>query len=95
MTGFEDKMAQLRERFLARAESDRAKLVAAATLDDRAELRRLAHGLSGSAAVFGFPDIGLDAQALEEAVDSDADEGELRRLCALLTDRLARETQRT
>ncbi len=94
MSGFEEKMARLRERFLARAEDDRAKLVASATIDDRAELRRLAHGLSGSAAVFGFPDIGLDAQALEEAVDAGADERELRRLCGLLTDRLARETQR-
>ena len=94
MSAFEQKMAQLRERFLLRAEDERAQLVAAATVGDRAEMRRLAHGLSGSAGVFGFPEIGLHAQALEEAVDRGADEEEIRRLCALLTDRLASETQR-
>jgi len=94
MTGFDERMAQLRKRFVARAQEERAQLIAAATVGDRAEMRRVAHGLSGSAGVFGFPEIGLDAQALEEAVDSEADEGELRRLCSALTDRLHKETQR-
>ena len=94
MSGFEEKMAQLRQRFLVRAEDERGQLIAAATAGDRSEMRRLAHGLSGSAGVFGFPEIGLDAQALEEAVDAGADEGEIRRLCSILTDALAKATHR-
>ncbi len=94
MSEFEEKMAQLRERFLTRAQEERAQLIAAVAAGDGAELRRLAHGLSGSAGVFGFPEIGLDAQALEEAVDAKAEDGEIRRLCSALTDRLAKETQR-
>lgn len=94
MSDFEERMAQLRERFLERAKDERAQLIAAATVGDRAEMRRLAHGLSGSAGVFGFPEIGLDAQALEEAVDAEAEEEELRRLCAVLTDRLSRANHR-
>lgn len=86
-------MAQLRERFLVRAQDERAQLIAAATRGDRAEMRRLAHGLSGSAGVFGFSEVGLDAQALEEAVDAEADEEEIRRLCLALTDRLAKAPQ--
>ena len=85
---FDQRMAQLRERFVARAQDERAQLIAAIATMERSEIRRLSHGLSGSAGVFGYPEIGHDAQALEEAVDGGADDDELRRLSAKLIDRM-------
>ena len=88
MSGFEDKMVQLRARFVIRAGEERAQLAAALEIMDRAEMRRLSHGLSGSAGIFGFPAIGLDAQAVEEAVDEGADDEAVRGLCTVLIERL-------
>lgn len=88
MSDFDERMAVLRARFVARAAEQRAQLAAALLAEDRDETRRLAHGLSGSAGVFGFPEISADAQALEEAVDEGADSEALKRLAALLLDRL-------
>lgn len=88
MSGFDDKMAQLRTRFLERAKDERAQLIAATATMDRAEILRLSHGLSGSAGVFGFPAISLHAQAVEEALDEGADEQEVRLRCASLLERL-------
>lgn len=84
MTGFDEKMAGLRARFVVRAGEDRARLEAALAALDRVELKRLAHGLSGSAGIFGFPQITEEAQALEAALDSEAVDEELRRLSGLL-----------
>lgn len=88
MSEFDDRMAQLRARFVARAAEQRAQLVAALLAGDHDEMRRLAHGLSGSAGVFGFPEISADAQALEEAVDEGVEEEALKRLAGTLLERL-------
>ena len=93
MSDFDGRMAQLRARFLARAEDERAQLIAATATMDRAEILRLSHGLSGSAGVFGFPTISLNAQAVEEAIDDKADEQEVRRRCAVLLARLEEAVQ--
>ena len=83
---FDERMAQLRVRFLTRAAAERLQLADAAERLDREELRRLAHGIAGSAGVFGFPDIGERARALEEAVDAGCGEAELSSLTVALTD---------
>ena len=88
MNDFDTRMAELRVRFAARAAGQRAELESALAAGHRDELRRLAHSLAGSAGIFGFPQISADARALEEAVDEGATMDELRRLAALLLERL-------
>jgi HPt (histidine-containing phosphotransfer) domain-containing protein len=88
------RMAALRERFRARAADDRASILAARDAGDLAEVGRLAHGLSGSGGVFGFPQLSADAQALENAIDAGAKPEDLAVLCDRLLVRLAQVAQR-
>ncbi len=88
MTGVEQQMAALRQRFLVRCRSDRAGLVAADASGDRAELKRLSHGLSGAGGIFGFPDVSRAASDLEKAVDANAGDPQLRGHLATLIERL-------
>lgn len=90
MSSFEEKMAELRTRFLARAAEERVLIQTALVAMDKSELRRLSHGLSGSAGTFGFATLSEDAQAVEEAVDANAPDQELQRLGSILLDRLAK-----
>lgn len=69
MTGMEERMIVLRARFVARSRAEREELGTAVSRMDLPEIRRLAHGLSGSAGIFGFPEISTAAAALERAVD--------------------------
>lgn len=93
MSDFDERMAQLRARFVTRCDDLRGQLVIAAQAMDRNGLRSLAHGLSGTAGVFGFPKISFEAQAVEEGVDQGLEEAELRRLCSILSDSLSRVAQ--
>lgn len=79
MTGFDERMAGLRAHFRLRIANERARLQTAVDAGDWTEARRLSHGLSGSAGMFGFSAISTAAQALEEAIDAGADGPELRR----------------
>jgi HPt (histidine-containing phosphotransfer) domain-containing protein len=88
VTDFEARMAELRTRFLARAEADRALLAIALRQEDWDEVRRIAHGLSGTAGVFGFASLGETAEGVETAVDDGRDKSDLRRLCGALLDAL-------
>jgi HPt (histidine-containing phosphotransfer) domain-containing protein len=69
MSQFEDRMAKLKLRFATRLEAERLLLEQALESGDKAEIRRLAHGLSGSGAVFGYPEVSVAGQKLEAAVD--------------------------
>lgn len=82
-------MAEFRARFLARARADARGLGCALAAGDRASVRDLCHGLSGNAGMFGFPDLGALAQAVEEAVDRGAGMDEIGALAAPLLDRIA------
>ena len=93
MGDFDSRMAELRARFVARLEDERGRLVAALRLDDREEVRRIAHGLSGSGGVFGFPEISAAAEEVEVAVDEGANEARVRELCARLLDRMEAAAQ--
>jgi HPt (histidine-containing phosphotransfer) domain-containing protein len=73
VTDFEQRMEALRGQFRARLVSDRMVLAAALSGGARDALRRAAHGLAGSAGVFGFTEIGASAQRVEQAVDDQAD----------------------
>ncbi len=94
MTDIDARMAQLRARFRSRAADDRERILAALGDDDLVEVRRLAHGLSGSGGVFGFPEVSEDAAAVEDAVDEAKPAGEIRALCDQLLARLAEVAQR-
>lgn len=93
MSEFDEKMEQLRTRFRARAGEDRAKLIIALQQGDRETVRHLAHGLSGSGGIFGFPEISQAAEALEDKVDSGAEPPELRVAAAALLNALVRLAQ--
>ncbi|MFN3388742.1 MAG: Hpt domain-containing protein [Allosphingosinicella sp.] len=88
MSDFDARMAQLRARFLDRAAAERAQLVEAMAADDAAEIRRIAHSLSGAGGVFGFPAISASAQQVEETLDGPPDPAALDRLCRALLDAL-------
>ena len=75
---FEERMGQLRSRFCARAATQRLLLTAALQSTDREEIRRLAHSLSGSAGMFGYPDVSRYARVLEQALDHESGLDELR-----------------
>lgn len=77
-------MAQLRLRFIVRAREERIRLTEALESGDTALVKTLAHGLSGSAGVFGFPAISAEAAAVEDAIDEGADGEDLRRRCTML-----------
>ena len=68
---FTAKMAELSARFAARAMAECDALEAAIASGSREDVRQLAHRLSGVAAMFGHPQVGLAASALEEAAESD------------------------
>lgn len=67
MTAFDERLAGLRARFVARAAQDGVRLRDVADAGDLAEIRRIAHGLAGTAGTFGFPQISDAARAVEEA----------------------------
>ena len=73
MTAFDDRLRELRQRFIDRSRSDRDSLVAALAADDRLELQRLAHSLAGAGGLFGFPEISDAGQRLEDALDESAE----------------------
>lgn len=83
-------MAEFRERFLERAAEDAEAIRQALSAGDHATIRTLCHGLSGSAGMFGFADLGMLAEAVEQAVDRGAGDDEVRRLSEDLLTRLAR-----
>lgn len=62
-------MARLKHRFVERSRADRDALVKALGENDRGELRRLAHSLSGAGGIFGFAGISDRAAHLEQGVD--------------------------
>ena len=62
-------MVKLKLRFASRIEAERLLLEQALEKGDKAEIKRLAHGLSGSGAVFGYPDLSAGGPKLEAAVD--------------------------
>lgn len=87
-------MAVLRQRFVERAVAEQSAIRAALARGDWPSLRDLAHGLSGRAGMFGFPDLGEAAQALEEAIEADAAPAGRRQLAdrlALLLEAAAQE----
>lgn len=83
-------MAEFRERFLERSARNAESIGQALAAGDHATIRIVCHGLSGSAGMFGFADVGTLAEAVEQAVDRGAGEDEVRRLSEDLLARLAR-----
>ena len=88
MTGFDKKMVAFRQRFIDRAMAGRPFLDEVEP--DIGDLEMLAHRISGSAGMFGYVELGLAAEALEEAIRAGSD-AETR---CLLTRRLADEIDR-
>jgi HPt (histidine-containing phosphotransfer) domain-containing protein len=86
-------MAKLRERFVARSHVDRTGLTSAFAAGDRAELRRIAHSLSGAGGLFGFPIISALAAELEQAIDQGEHGCELQARLDALTSELERLRQ--
>jgi hypothetical protein len=96
---------EFRDRFFARLRSDRMRLSALAAALSRAEgdpahifedIQLFAHRLRGGAAIFETPEVGIDANALEQAAASasvahaDSSDASVRRALENLLDRLAR-----
>ena len=89
MTGWDDKMGQLRQRFVDRTAADRAWL-GRCVPHDRGELESAAHRINGSAGMFGFVELGIAAEALEEALRDGRDEASLEELIRRLGDEMDR-----
>jgi len=82
MTPFEERMSQLRARFLVRAAEDAGSIERALAAGDFASMRDTCHRLAGNAGMFGFADAGIAAQTVEQALDADEGEERLRSLTA-------------
>lgn len=74
-------MDALRSRFRERAAADAGALRDAWEIRDRAALRRIAHALAGNAGLFGHPQLGEAARALDDALGEPASD---ERLAAML-----------
>lgn len=79
-----------RSEFLASAREDVRQIAEAASKGNRAAVRRLAHGLAGAAAIWGFDDVLALARRIHAAAE-DASLGEIDRLVAALRAAAARE----
>lgn len=78
-------MAELAARFTARAAEERLAMAAELAAGNRAEVQFRAHKLAGLGAMFGHPEVGEAALALETAAEHGADmTGPAARLDALL-----------
>ena len=78
MTAFDDRLRELRQRFIDRSRLDRDLLTTALATNDHPEMQRLAHSLAGAGGLFGFPEISDAGQRLEDALDENADAGDVR-----------------
>lgn len=69
MSGFEERMQALRQRFIGQAIDDAADIERHAS--DRAwpAVRDSSHGIVGRAGMFGFPALSDTARELEEAIE--------------------------
>jgi HPt (histidine-containing phosphotransfer) domain-containing protein len=65
-----DPLAALRGDFVIRARADRADLIAALTAGDLTRIERLAHGLAGSAGIFGYAEASAAALAVDDGFAS-------------------------
>lgn len=88
MTGWDEKMGELRRRFIERA------IAHGRHLDDdpldRGQLEDIAHRISGSAGMFGFTGLGRAAEAFEEALRNQCDDAALGRHAALLREEIGK-----
>lgn len=82
-------MAEFRARFLKRAADDALRVEQALAARDFAIVGSLCHGLSGNAGMFGFPDVGASAQAVEEAIDRGAGDEAVHALAGHLLRQIA------
>jgi HPt (histidine-containing phosphotransfer) domain-containing protein len=73
VTSLEQKIGELSARFAARASGERDAIAKALHTGDRAALIDRAHKLAGIAGMFGHPQIGEAALALEQAALAGAD----------------------
>lgn len=62
-----DPLAAIRARFLDRLRADGEALARAIEAKDLGQVETLAHGLAGSAALLGFPEVGAAALAIDTA----------------------------
>lgn len=62
-----DPLANLRIEFRQRAARDRAALIQSLAAGDIGQVEWIAHGLAGSAGMFGFSDLAEAAVAIDEA----------------------------
>ena len=90
---FDAHMERLRLRFEARAREDRARLQEAAADQRMDDIVRIAHGMSGTAGVFGHGELGEAAQRVEEAIEGGAAPDRVRLLYTDLIERLGRVGQ--
>lgn len=62
-----DKMAALRQRFVASVGEQSERIGALLEVGDIDGVRALAHSLAGRSGMFGFPELGEIARAVDEA----------------------------
>ena len=80
----EERMAELRARFVARSISEKPDLMQALAAMDRVEMRRIAHGMAGGAGLFGCPALGRAASALEVTIVDEGSDLLVQAMCGKL-----------
>ncbi len=89
---FEDRLADLRRRFLLRAASDRIALAQLAVIlqqglpgaTTRADIRPIVHKLAGAGGTLGYAGVSASAAEMERRLDADTKLAELAACCHAL-----------
>lgn len=84
MTDIDRRLAELAERFAAQAGDAAASIEGSRARRDWPALSTACHSLAGRAGMFGYPDLGEAARAVEEAIDERADAARIGELTELL-----------
>ena len=71
---FEQQMVKLREKFLTRLTATRGDLQELLAARDAEGIRSISHRLKGSAASYGFKELGETAAAVESSLKSESGE---------------------
>jgi len=72
MKGFTERLREVRKRFITRCGERADQLEEAGAAGNRAAIASVAHDIAGTAGIFGFDDLSIEARALDELAKSNA-----------------------
>ena len=71
VSGFDERLREVRESFIARCGERADKLEDALSEGRRGEIAGIAHDIAGTGGIFGFNDLSVEARALDQLAKSE------------------------